>query len=202
MKTITLARKPLIGTVANNVLEHGCGGVNIDGTRIGYGEKGPDRPFSQKVETDRHFWGNASDTLAKYKPSGRFPANLILQHLDGCRCEGVKKVKGIGGGASSGDNAFGQDAGWNAHQNRSTNITRQMDKDGKETVANWICEDGCPVRALDEQSGVLAPWSKSQNDTQEKSWFGGKTGLGGVKSPSTSYDDSGGASRYFKQVKK
>ena len=33
---ITLARKPLEGTVAANVLEYGTGGLNIDATRIGY----------------------------------------------------------------------------------------------------------------------------------------------------------------------
>lgn len=78
MKTIAMTRKPLAGTVASNILEHGCGGLNIDASRIEYGERGPDRPFSQQVSTDQHFWGNASETLDKYKPSGRFPSNLIL----------------------------------------------------------------------------------------------------------------------------
>jgi DNA modification methylase len=32
---IVLARKPLIGTVANNVLTHGTGALNIDGCRVG-----------------------------------------------------------------------------------------------------------------------------------------------------------------------
>lgn len=32
---VVVARKPLIGTVAANVLEYGTGGLNIDGTRIG-----------------------------------------------------------------------------------------------------------------------------------------------------------------------
>jgi hypothetical protein len=30
-----MARKPLDGTVANNVLTHGVGGINIDGCRVG-----------------------------------------------------------------------------------------------------------------------------------------------------------------------
>jgi hypothetical protein len=33
---IVVARKPLIGTVAKNVLEHGTGALNIDGCRIGW----------------------------------------------------------------------------------------------------------------------------------------------------------------------
>jgi len=32
---IIVARKPLIGTVAHNVLTHGTGALNIDGSRIG-----------------------------------------------------------------------------------------------------------------------------------------------------------------------
>jgi len=35
---IVLARKPLIGTVAANVLTHGTGAINIDGCRVGAGE--------------------------------------------------------------------------------------------------------------------------------------------------------------------
>jgi hypothetical protein len=32
---IVMARKPLDGTVANNVLTYGVGGINIDGCRVG-----------------------------------------------------------------------------------------------------------------------------------------------------------------------
>jgi site-specific DNA-methyltransferase (adenine-specific) len=35
VEPIVMARKPLIGTVAANVLEHGTGALNIDGSRIG-----------------------------------------------------------------------------------------------------------------------------------------------------------------------
>jgi site-specific DNA-methyltransferase (adenine-specific) len=34
LEPITVARKPLVGTVANNVLTWGTGGVNVDGSRI------------------------------------------------------------------------------------------------------------------------------------------------------------------------
>jgi site-specific DNA-methyltransferase (adenine-specific) len=32
-----MARKPLRGTVAANVLEHGTGALNVDGCRVGRG---------------------------------------------------------------------------------------------------------------------------------------------------------------------
>lgn len=35
LEPITVARKPLIGTVASNVLEHGTGALNVDGCRVG-----------------------------------------------------------------------------------------------------------------------------------------------------------------------
>lgn len=38
MEPITVARKPLIGTVAKNVLAHGTGALNIDGCRVGGGD--------------------------------------------------------------------------------------------------------------------------------------------------------------------
>jgi hypothetical protein len=35
LEPITMARRPLAGTVAGNVLEHGTGAINIDATRVG-----------------------------------------------------------------------------------------------------------------------------------------------------------------------
>ena len=35
LEPITVARKPLVGTVAENVLEHGTGAINVDGCRVG-----------------------------------------------------------------------------------------------------------------------------------------------------------------------
>jgi len=35
LEPITVARKPLVGTVAANVLEHGTGAINVDGCRVG-----------------------------------------------------------------------------------------------------------------------------------------------------------------------
>jgi site-specific DNA-methyltransferase (adenine-specific) len=38
LEPITVARKPLIGTVAANVLEHGTGALNVDGCRVAHDE--------------------------------------------------------------------------------------------------------------------------------------------------------------------
>ena len=50
---IVLARKPLDGTVANNVLAHGVGGLNIDACRVG-GEPASAGRFPANVLLDEH----------------------------------------------------------------------------------------------------------------------------------------------------
>lgn len=77
LEPITVARKPLIGTVAQNVLAHGTGALNIDGCRIplngDYKCKANGRP-SQTGLGDNYdpTTANQPDTV------GRWPANLIL----------------------------------------------------------------------------------------------------------------------------
>jgi len=69
-----LARKPLIGTVAANVLEHGTGAINIDGCRV----EGDDNPV--KWASPRGgIWTTDSDATAELTVSdkGRFPANIL-----------------------------------------------------------------------------------------------------------------------------
>lgn len=75
---IIVARKPLEGTVADNVLEFGTGAINVDGCRIP----------GEQVTTSRNvalgssagsIYG-AADTPADFvsHPGGRWPANVIL----------------------------------------------------------------------------------------------------------------------------
>jgi DNA modification methylase len=71
---VIVARKPIEGTVANNVLNWGTGGLNIDGSRIGTtdnfggGAKGSSG-FAANYEGEGWTPGN---------PQGRWPANIIL----------------------------------------------------------------------------------------------------------------------------
>lgn len=83
-----LARKPLDGTVANNVLKHGTGGLNIDGTRVGYGNEsdnriGTDAKAGGGKESQFGSFSNVKDkNIQMYKGNGRFPANLIHDGSD------------------------------------------------------------------------------------------------------------------------
>ena len=86
LEPITVARKPLIGTVAENVLAHGTGGINVDGCRVGteqtitcaktemYGTSGRAKDQEQGFRprrVDNRVQGE------KVNPPGRWPANLI-----------------------------------------------------------------------------------------------------------------------------
>jgi len=72
---IVVARKPLIGTVAENVLTHGTGGLNIDGSRIGTTDKW--KPLTPKAN-DSIGTFKTNDRIIKQNEAGRWPANVIL----------------------------------------------------------------------------------------------------------------------------
>ena len=82
---IVLARKPLAEkTVARNVLAHGTGAINVDACRIGHGEppKTTTRtaPRYSGAVLNRGQRGGAPDSVAGPSPSGRWPANVLLDH--------------------------------------------------------------------------------------------------------------------------
>jgi site-specific DNA-methyltransferase (adenine-specific) len=85
---IVVARKPVIGTVAENVLKHGVGAINIDETRIGFASeedrkesttKNQHADFGTLPPTGNYTFGDYSMVQPKnYDPIGRWPANIIL----------------------------------------------------------------------------------------------------------------------------
>jgi site-specific DNA-methyltransferase (adenine-specific) len=89
---MVLARKPLEGTVANNVLTFGVGGLNIDGSRVDYVDENDGGDWSrfeghQSSKTIRknmteNGQGLLDDRVDNGKQSGRFPANFIHDGSD------------------------------------------------------------------------------------------------------------------------
>ena len=128
-------------------------------------------------------------------PGGRWPSNVILEHRPECKCVGSKKVKGIGGDVSGKEASSPQ---WGGRTR--VPFSRHADKDGLEEVPAWECHEDCPVKALDDQSGVLTSGGKQGNiyTTDKKGLV--FPGLHRVTSPLIS--DTGGASRFFKQIKR
>lgn len=89
---IVVGRKPLVGTVAANVLAHGTGALNIDGCRIhttdklrgGHGSAGQqmtdgwERPWMSDPDAVAANAARAREAQAKAEELGRWPANVIL----------------------------------------------------------------------------------------------------------------------------
>jgi site-specific DNA-methyltransferase (adenine-specific) len=75
---IVVARKPLIGTVAANVLEHGTGALNIDATRIGT-EGGTAKGTFPKGDSNG-IYGDGINGACEIVDlnAGRWPANVAL----------------------------------------------------------------------------------------------------------------------------
>jgi len=72
---IVMARKPFKTSVAENVLTHGTGGINIDECRVGTDEK---IKFERKKEsTTASGWKDVNRNPYEQHNKGRFPANII-----------------------------------------------------------------------------------------------------------------------------
>jgi site-specific DNA-methyltransferase (adenine-specific) len=75
---VIVARKPIEGTVANNVLKWGTGGLNIDGSRIS--ANGDNLEGGKRGGTDNEIYSKGlGDSSGKSSAlDGRWPANIIL----------------------------------------------------------------------------------------------------------------------------
>lgn len=197
-----LFRAPLEGTVAQNVLTHGVGGLWIDGCRIGV--------FQNTTPGGRSRY-NAALAVQGYRPSayakedppamgaaGRWPTNLLLVHGPECERLGERGIRARGHVPRTGQtvSCFGP----NNHAGGPVNNGAYADEDGTETVPAYECQPDCPVRLLDGQSGV-----RSSHDTRDASGFrseaiqdiGFLRGSVGTLPPGRA--DSGGASRFYPQ---
>ncbi len=75
---ICLARKPVIGTVAQNVSTYGTGGLNIDATRIAAGDSDSTGRKNSGGKGNGGVFGDSVKYDSESSPLGRWPANVIL----------------------------------------------------------------------------------------------------------------------------
>ena len=75
---VTLARKPLSGTVAANVQEHGTGALNIDGCRVPTSDKLPAAGGSREMGNQVYGKGLGVSSGRSAEMGGRWPANVVL----------------------------------------------------------------------------------------------------------------------------
>ena len=108
---IIVARKPFKGSLVDNVIQYGVGGINIDECRVGTEE----RTYKGCGKSNVGFIGgsfeNGSKEDIEYTAQGRFPANTILTYdeIDFEEvCGGFPNTKsGIAVRHNSGGNTFG-----------------------------------------------------------------------------------------------
>jgi site-specific DNA-methyltransferase (adenine-specific) len=125
LEPITLARKPLIGTVAANVLEHGTGGLNIGACRVGT-EGGTTR--SEQAPYSESGWrtGHKIEDIN----AGRWPANLIHDSSEEVLAlfpeTGPAKSsdRGLGKGKTGCYGVFGGDPGVRGHDDDGGSAAR------------------------------------------------------------------------------
>ena len=220
IEPIILARKPLDGTVANNVLAHGVGGLNIDACRVGTSGGGT---HCNNRDADGKCLGHGdagkSQSGATFhadeatSPAGRFPANVLLdehaaKEMDeqsvGTRAEKPSK--------SGNSGATVQGATWKRWDKPGEKIAGYEDSGGAsrffpvfkseeetpETKGRFpanVLLDEHAAKEMDKQSGVLKPhgWAAKTRKDQESPSSYAMPAMAG----SPHYRDEGGASRYF-----
>lgn len=84
LEPITMARKPLIGTVAENWAAHGGGGILIESCRVPTDENLNGGAYAKERKESTSDWAALHKTTGQefVQPAGRWPANLIHDGSD------------------------------------------------------------------------------------------------------------------------
>lgn len=211
---IVFARKPVVGTVAANVLRSGTGALNIDGCRIGFVSAADEAEAKEKNQhgdlesgpRGNHVYDEDLGDRENYDAPGRWPANVLLSHLAGCCLVGESVVdsdghfpaaRGASGYGSNGHHPESTGGGLKGHEGLEERHTTG------EVVEVWDCEAGCPIAELNAQSGERPsgqPTGEYGTYEQKGNAIYGE-GLGSAVPNSPPYGDSGGAARFFYTAK-
>jgi DNA modification methylase len=210
---ILVFRKPFKGTLANNVLQHSTGAIHIDACRVKHASKEDFEQHKAQVEEVKrkggvrgNSWKNASDLsgASDVTEAGRWPPNTVFEHTPECRKAGTKKVQG-NPTSKTFHEAYPGESNTKLMRGHSHPGNQHADEDGLEEVEAWECAPGCPVAALDAQSGDrpstltgrATPGQRHEHpgtETNPNSTFlGERTYHSGV------YADGGGISRVYPQ---
>jgi DNA modification methylase len=204
---IMVARKPLSeSTVANNVLQWGTGGLNIDASRIGFTSEADYKESTQKNQhadfgtapmEGNNTYGDWSMIQPKnYKPTGRFPANFILSHTEDC--EETGETRSVKTGTAVNRNRPEDGSPRENPANYAIIMRKGEDQtygsNGEEALPVFRCAEGCPVAELDKQSGVLTSGGGNKSNKQPKSIM---SQVPANPNAGKFTVDKGGASRFF-----
>ena len=116
---VTLARKPLEGTVAANVLAHGTGALNIDACRIGT-ERRLNSPAGNPsgAEGTVAMGGHWRDDAEPRTATGRWPANVVLDESQAAELDRQSGNRPSRGGAAFSTGGYGFTVGLNRSDRR------------------------------------------------------------------------------------
>jgi len=183
---VIVARKPCVGTFAENALAYGVAGLHIEAGRIDWSSpeeraavnqrSGPNARFSGKVQTSVALGSRMPHAVENNTASGgRYPANVILSHSPDC--------------VLPDDEVF--------HVQRGGTVMGERGIRVEQLEAR--CAPGCPVAEMDRQSGELQSGTavgglhrRSNKTANTYGTFRGREVEGDV-----CYGDAGGASRFF-----
>lgn len=186
-----LFRKPLEGTIAQNIEKWGTGVINIDASRIPV--RGDDE--------------------------GRWPKDVALSHGAGCRIVGTRLVSAnptwdtperdtesslfTGEQVSkvrhgSRDGEASAERRYTERGSASFARTPGRRRDAAEEVDVWECEDGCAVFALAEQGGDTSNGTMKAGTLRANRF--GFSGPLPERVTKETYGDSGSVARYFLQL--
>lgn len=196
-EVILVFRKPLAGTLEDNVDWYGTGELNIDESRIETDE------MLGRPQADQHFFKGLAnnDWNDNSTGKGRWPANVMLLHTPFCECIGTRKVKTPTGDANytktgiQGSTSIIANVVTGAHHG---------DENGEEDQEQWDCHPYCQVAELDQQSGQVRSSGLYEKGSLGLEYQGSKDsptafGVDGYNSPT--YGDIGTAARFFYTAK-
>ena len=188
-------------TVAENVLKHGTGALNIDACRVGTEEMRVTASDGTIKSQNRAMAAPNTGRIECGTKQGRWPSNLVFIHGNGCRDRGSRKVRG--------QNPAYRNEGKGANENGNVRIftsTRpagqgigHADTEGFETVAFWECAPGCLAPELDNQSGTTVSKRAPRGAAMGYDHDGAERAHDFVDLVGRGHDDFGGASRFYPQ---
>lgn len=149
---ICMARKPLEGSVVENVLKWGVGGINIDACRLlSVPPSVPQPSFNSPTGNVYNFKTGYGRNGQMSESSGRWPSNVILSHSIECQFMGTKRVRDASGWSKTGSNESENFAMSGKNYARNPRPDTHTDEDGFSLIDVYECVEGCPIRRLDEQ---------------------------------------------------
>jgi site-specific DNA-methyltransferase (adenine-specific) len=195
---ITVAMKPCEGGFVDNALKWGVCGFNIDECRIELQKEGEDKRLGgegswRTNKMAKSVYGKFTGDEIGSSPKGRFPSNTILSHHPDCKMVGLKKVKSdVHYSYKVPDNKGVLNFGFKKMKDQ---VNPHTSEDGLETVEEWNCHPDCPVKILDDQSGILKSGNNCVRKREGRFLEHGSLGKSG--DIQTTYGDVGTASRFF-----